>query len=86
MDSSTATFYGNDQLQYAPVMEYRNYDTTKKPEKLEIHEAQRNVSLMKNVQTWDDFMQSTTIHGVKYIFDRGSKLRRYGDKVLSCYY
>ena len=30
-----------------------------------------------NIQTWDDFIQNTTIHGVKYIFDNEHlKLRR----------
>ena len=30
-----------------------------------------------NVQTWDGFTQNTTIHGVKYIFDKSHfRLRR----------
>ena len=34
--------------------------------------AQKN-----NVQTWHDFTQNTTIHGVKFIFDKSHfKLRR----------
>ena len=78
----TATLPENDQVHVTSVMEYRNYDPTEKHEKLDIHEPGTDLSLMKNVQTWDDFMQSTTIHGVKYIFERGSKLRRWEDKCI----
>ena len=28
------------------------------------------------VLTWDEFINNTTIHGVKYIFDRTQKVRR----------
>ena len=79
MEFLTTTLPGNDQVQYTSVMEYRNYDPTEKPEKLHIQKPGTDLSLTNNVQTWDDFMQSTTIHGVKYIFERGSKLRRSGD-------
>ena len=30
------------------------------------------------IQTWDDFTQNTTIHGIKYIFEKSRfKFRRY---------
>ena len=76
MDYSTDTLPRNDQVQYATVLDYRYYDPTEKPKKSSIQKTGADPSLMKNVQTWDDFTQSTTIHVVKYIFEKGSKLRR----------
>ena len=37
---------------------------------------ERAVSSQSNGQTWSDFTQNTTIHGVKYIFEKGNKVRR----------
>ena len=74
MDYSTDTLPGNDKVQYVPVLDY--HDPIEKPKKLPVNKTEVEPSLMKNGQTWDDFTQSTTIHGVKYIFEKGSKLRR----------
>ena len=30
-----------------------------------------------NAVTWDDFIQNTTIHGVRYNFDRSFRIRRF---------
>ena len=70
MASRTGAFHW-DQPQVTPVGECR----IQIPEKNRVVDSkgQRN-----KVQTWDDFTQNTTIHGVKYIFDKGHfKLRRY---------
>ena len=31
----------------------------------------------KSEVSWNNFMQNTTFHGVKYIFERGQYIRRY---------
>ena len=72
MDYSTDTLPGNDHVQYTPVLDYHDLNEKKLP----VHKTEADPSLMKNAQTWNDFTQSTTIHGVKYIFEKGSKLRR----------
>ena len=69
MDSSTGTLPVG-QTPVTPVGECR----IQIPEKKTVVDSkgQRN-----KIQTWDDFTQNTTIHGVKYIFDKGHfKLRR----------
>ena len=76
MHSKTDVSGDNDEVLFTPVVDYRIYDPTEKPKELDIHKAGSDVSLMNNVQTWDDFTQNTTIHGVKYIFEKGNKLRR----------
>ena len=74
MNYSTDTLPGNDHVQYTPVLDY--HDPNEKPKKLPVNKNEVEPSLMKDAQTWNGFTQSTTIHGVKYIFEKGSKLRR----------
>ena len=69
MESSTSSLV-KDQPLFTPVEECR----IQIPEKNTVmaSQGQRN-----NGQTWDDFTQNTTIHGVKYIFDKSNfKFRR----------
>ena len=42
-------------------------------------EAEKN---RKDTVTWDEFIQNTTIHGVRYIFDRSLRIRRF-EKAVS---
>ena len=69
MESSTSSLV-RDQPQVTPVEECR----IQIPERKTVMDSkgQRN-----KAQTWDEFTQNTTIHGVKYIFDKAHcKLRR----------
>ena len=69
MESSTSSLV-KDQPQVTPVEECR----IQIPEKNTVVDSKGQTN---KVQTWDDFTQNTTIHGVKYIFDKGHfKLRR----------
>ena len=45
-------------------------------------EEQENNENEKDAVTWDDFIENTTIHGVRYIFDRGLRIRRF-EKAVS---
>ena len=68
---SSAGMVVKDQPLFTPVEQCR----IQIPEKNAVTDSKRGND---EVQTWGDFTQSTTIHGVKYIFDKGHfKLRRY---------
>ena len=69
MESNTSNLV-RDQPLFTPVEECR----IQIPEKKTVVDSKGQTN---KVQTWDDFTQNTTIHGVKYIFDKGHfKLRR----------
>ena len=69
MESSTSSLV-RDQALFTPVEECRSQI----PERKTVVDSKGQTI---KVQTWDDFTQNTTIHGVKYIFDKGHfKLRR----------
>ena len=69
MESSTSNLV-RDQPLFIPVEECR----IQIPEKKKVVDSKGQTN---KVQTWDEFTQNTTIHGVKYIFDKDHfKLRR----------
>ena len=56
MHSKTDASGDNDEVLFTPVVDNRNYDPTKKPKELDIHKAERDLSIMNNAQvTWDNF-------------------------------
>ena len=56
MHSKSNVCVNNDKVLFTPVVDYINYDSAEKPKELDIHKAERDLSIMNNAQvTWDNF-------------------------------